>query len=147
MPRKPYPVKTARTLLEGWLERSWAKGAAEAPITVNRAVAYLASKKLPTHRATLHTHGLTALIAVAARRQAEASVRPPSERKSHEAMVAAVREENERLQRQYRELLGLAATLLYNARLHNVSEAEMRRPMPPTDRSVSRAGRRAKRTE
>jgi hypothetical protein len=141
MPRKPYPVKRARKLLEEWLSLRVAKSTPDAPITVAAAVAYLVAKKIPTHRDTMHVHGLSALVAVAARRQAEVGGRPPNERNEHQKKVDELRAQNERLQNENRELLGLIATILYNARLHNVSEAELRQEMPKTDRSVSRAGR------
>ncbi len=58
MPRPKYPVKKAHALLEEWIAFRVPKSPSDAPITVTAAVVYLVSRGLPTHRDTLHKHGL-----------------------------------------------------------------------------------------
>jgi hypothetical protein len=148
MPRKPYPVKKARALLENWLELRVAKASDEAPITAAAAAVFLESRGIKTHRTTLYSKGLNGIIVDAARRQGAGagSDRRSEQRREHDAIVAAMREDNTLLEKRNRALLGEIATMVFNARRCNVSEDELRRPMTPPDRSRSRAGTKSSRT-
>ena len=142
MPCKPYPVKKATALLEEWIALRIPKSPDEAPITAVAAATYLSAKGVATHRATLYSKGLNALLVEGARRQEEegGGHRIEEERRQYDAVLGTLREENRVLGDRNRALLGEIATIVFNARRCNVSEAELRRPLPPTDRSRSRAG-------
>lgn len=144
MPRKAYPVKRAQALLEEWIALRVPKSPHEAPITIEAAVAHLKAKSLPTHRSTLHLKGLTKLIAEGSRRQAEEGGGRERDRlrEEYEALLSGLRVKNEKLEVRNRELLGVIATMAFNARRLGVSDAELCRDLPLTNRSESRAGKR-----
>ena len=147
MPRKPYPVKRARALLEEWVALRVPQAPEEASITAADAISYLHSRGIPTARSTLYSQGLNELVAEGARKQArEGGGRKRDEEwAAYEAKLAELRELNRALDTRKRELLGIIATMTFNARRFNISEAELQAPIPVPDRSGSRAGRRARR--
>lgn len=144
MPRKPYPVQKAKSILDEWIALRIPKSPDEAPITAAAAAAHLSAKGVATHRSTLYSKGINALLIEGARRQQKegGGHRIDEERRQYDAVLGTLREENRVLGDRNRALLGEIATIVFNARRCSVSEAELRRPMPPTDRSSSRAGRR-----
>lgn len=117
--------------------------AEEAPITVADAVAYLTERGIPTDRTTIHAKGLNGLIVDAANRQGEVDRfgRQGEERREAATILDRLREQNSLLEKRNRVLLGEIAAMVFNARRSNVSEDEPRRPMPPPNRSPTRAGR------
>lgn len=88
--------------------------------------------------------GLNALLVDGARRQraADAGGQRSAERREHDAIVAALREQNALVEKRNRALLGEIATMVFNARRCSVSEEELRRPMTMSDRTRSQAGSR-----
>src|SRR5580704_6435756 len=104
----------------------------EAPITAVAAVAHLTAKGIKTHRATLYSKGLNKILVDGIHRQQEegGGRRLNEERREYEATLDVLREQTRILDQRNRALLGEIAIMIYNARRCNVSEDDLRQPMP-----------------